>query len=311
MSLHIFGIRHHGPGSAKSLVSHLESLKPDALLIEGPMEAKSLINMAKDPSMEPPVAILCYVAEKPSMAFFYPLAKFSPEYQAILYGLENKISIDFIDLPLANRFALQDIETQKSKDNLTEEAFEKENPEDEYIYKDPIYYLAQIAGYEDEELWWEHTFEQRQNHEKCFDAVREAMVSLREHLPKEKNEIEILREASMRDSIRNAEKQGFQKIAVVCGAWHVPGLMETNENSSKQDAKLLKKLPKLKIESTWVPWTYQKLTFASGYGAGIVSPGWYDHLWEQRENTKDTATVWMSKVASFLRAKNMDTSVFS
>ncbi|MCB1190111.1 MAG: hypothetical protein KDK90_06740 [Leptospiraceae bacterium] len=304
MSVHVFGIRHHGPGSAKSLLAHLEHLKPDALLIEGPVEAKPLISFSKDSSMKPPVAILCYVPENPSMAFFYPFAKFSPEYQAILYGLENKISIDFMDLPLANRFALQNKETQ------VEETSEKQSlTEDETISIDPIYYLAQIAGYEDSELWWEHTFEQRQNHEKCFDAIREAMVSLREHLPKEKNEVEILREASMRNIIRDTEKRDFQKIAVVCGAWHVPGIMEAGGNSSKHDNDLLKKLPKAKVESTWVPWTYQKLTFASGYGAGIVSPGWYDHLWEQRKNPKDTAMIWMAKVASFLRAKNMDTSV--
>ena len=29
---------------------------------------------------------------------------------------------------------------------------------------------------------------------------------------------------------------------------------------------------------TWVPWTYGRLSYASGYGAGIRSPGWYDHL---------------------------------
>ena len=32
----IFGIRHHGPGSARSLRAALEQLRPDAILVEGP-----------------------------------------------------------------------------------------------------------------------------------------------------------------------------------------------------------------------------------------------------------------------------------
>ena len=52
--------------------------------------------------------------------------------------------------------------------------------------------------------------------------------------------------------------------------------------TAKADQALLKGLPKVKVQSTWVPWTYRHLTRASGYGAGIVSPGWYEHLWRCR-----------------------------
>ena len=31
----VFGIRHHGPGSARSLVAALQAYQPDAVLIEG------------------------------------------------------------------------------------------------------------------------------------------------------------------------------------------------------------------------------------------------------------------------------------
>ncbi len=37
--VHVFGIRHHGPGSARSLSAALESLAPDVVLIEGPSDA--------------------------------------------------------------------------------------------------------------------------------------------------------------------------------------------------------------------------------------------------------------------------------
>ena len=37
----VFGVRHHGPGCARSLVTALEALNPDAVLIE-PAELLSL-----------------------------------------------------------------------------------------------------------------------------------------------------------------------------------------------------------------------------------------------------------------------------
>ncbi|MGF1675433.1 MAG: DUF5682 family protein, partial [Rivularia sp. (in: cyanobacteria)] len=48
----------------------------------------------------------------------------------------------------------------------------------------------------------------------------------------------------------------------------------------KEDTVLLKGLPKTKVQATWIPWTYGRLSYNSGYGAGIESPGWYHHLWE-------------------------------
>ena len=42
---------------------------------------------------------------------------------------------------------------------------------------------------------------------------------------------------------------------------------------AKDDAALLKGLPKAKVAATWVPWTYGRLATASGYGAGVSSPG--------------------------------------
>ena len=32
---HIFGVRHHGPGSARALLQALNALEPDIMLIEG------------------------------------------------------------------------------------------------------------------------------------------------------------------------------------------------------------------------------------------------------------------------------------
>src|ERR1041385_4655201 len=88
--VHIFGIRHHGPGSAPSLRPALTELKPDSLRVEGPPDADEALALAALPEMKPPVALLVYDPEKPERAVYYPFALFSPEWQALQFGLERQ-----------------------------------------------------------------------------------------------------------------------------------------------------------------------------------------------------------------------------
>ena len=101
----VFGIRHHGPGSARSLQRALDELQPDAVLIEGPPEADALLELAAREDMAPPVALLTYVPDEPARAAFYPFARFSPEWRAIRYALEHDVPVRFMDLPAANKMA--------------------------------------------------------------------------------------------------------------------------------------------------------------------------------------------------------------
>src|SRR4051812_30736352 len=100
-----FGIRHHGPGSADSLVQALRDLQPVAVLIEGPSDASALLPLLARPQMQPPVALLCYPEDDPAATSFWPFAEFSPEYQAAVWAVENKAALRFIDLPSSARFA--------------------------------------------------------------------------------------------------------------------------------------------------------------------------------------------------------------
>jgi len=293
MNVHIFGIRHHGPGSARSLLAALEALQPDAILVEGPPDADKVLPLLINPSMRPPVALLIYVPDQPSRAVYYPFATFSPEWQAIHYSLTHGVTVNFMDLPQAHRLALP----TDADDNAPS------TDESENIRLDPLRWLAEAAGYNDSERWWEHLVEQRQDNTDLFAAILEAMTALREDLPPPEEPVEEQREAYMRKTIRAAQRKGFQRIAVVCGAWHAPAL--ANMPPAKDDNALLKGLPKTKVQSTWVPWTYGRLSFASGYGAGITSPGWYHHLW----NSPDRVAIrWMTRVARLLREEDLDAS---
>ncbi len=316
MSYSVFGIRHHGPGSARSLCQGLADLAPDMLLIEGPPEADHLLTFANHPAMQPPVALLVYAPDEPADAWYYPFAVFSPEWQAIQYGLTQNVPVRFMDLPVAHRIAMRRNEAQAlpqtetseseadvAKDELLE-VHEKENNSWRY---DPLIFLAKAAGYDDSERWWEHMVEERRDSQSLFDAITEAMTQVRRHIEQNINQpaslLEQQREAYMRKTIRTAEKQGYQRIAVVCGAWHVPALYDMPTRSA--DNQWLKGLPKVKTNATWVPWTYGRLSIASGYGAGIKAPGWYHHLWDHPNNI---SIQWLTHVAHALRTTGLDVS---
>ena len=40
--VHVLGVRHHGPGSARAVVAALEEIRPAAVLVEGPADADAL-----------------------------------------------------------------------------------------------------------------------------------------------------------------------------------------------------------------------------------------------------------------------------
>src|SRR5438094_236220 len=112
MSIHVLGIRHHGPGSARNVKAFLEEIQPDIVLVEGPPEADSILQWVTDKELNPPVAILAYQPDSPQQSVFYPFAAFSPEWQAILYAKQHNIHVRFMDLPIAHQLA---IENEKKK----------------------------------------------------------------------------------------------------------------------------------------------------------------------------------------------------
>jgi hypothetical protein len=281
--LRLYGIRHHGPGSARALVQELDRQRPDIVLIEGPPEADDLVRWAADTGLEPPVALLGYAADDPGQAAFWPFAVFSPEWQAIRWAVGNGVPVRFFDLPYAYRAG-------------AEPAQPAEPPE--HRPTDPIGELAAAAGYDDPERWWEDVVEHRGV--PAFEAVAEAMAAIREDSPEDPRDL--LREAYMRTVLREVRRT-HDDVAVVCGAWHVPALAA--KVTAAHDAALLKGQKRTKVAFTWVPWTYGRLASWSGYGAGVRSPGWYHHLFT---NTDEVIPRWLVAAAGVLRDEGVPTS---
>jgi hypothetical protein len=285
--IHLFGIRHHGPGSARRLVEALDALKPVAVLIEGPADASDLLPMLADPDMVTPVALLTYAEDNPANASFFPFADYSPEYQAACWAVRHGAALRFIDLPASDRLG-------SSASDIAEEIAAR--AEADPVSRDPIGALATAAGYDDGESWWSDVIEENPATGPVFAAVTDAMAALRAD-EKPLSAREAAREAHMRIEIAKAAKDYDGAVAIVCGAWHVPALAERRSLAADRD--LLKGRPKTKIKATWAPWTAPRLARASGYGAGVVAPGWCAHLWETREG--DRVALWLAKVTRVLR----------
>ncbi|MGW9556179.1 DUF5682 family protein [Nocardiopsis sp. NPDC055551] len=336
----VLGVRHHGPGSARAVRAALDEIKPDLVLIEGPPEADSITSLVG--GLEPPVALLVHLADTPKAGSvrsrqgwgFWPFASFSPEWAALRHAHDNDVPVRFCDLPAAHTIAERIARAEEAEERRERAAKEEadatsedgettepdptpgqvEDPrpdetsepaEEPRVRLDPLGVLAEAAGYDDAERWWDDVVEQRTDGEPSpFPAIADAMAAVRAESGPETGR-DARREAYMRQTLRGALKQGYERIAVVCGAWHAPALRDLGDYSIKDDTALLKGLPKVKTAATWVPWTHGRLASASGYGAGVTAPGWYHHLFTA---TDRPVHRWLTAAARMLREEGQQVS---
>lgn len=297
----ILGVRHHGPGSARAVGRALASYQPTVVLIEGPADADPLARWVADPGLVPPVALLAWDAAQPARSAFWPFGAFSPEWRALAWAAAEGVGVRFIDLPSTAVLA---------EPGTTPDAAPPPRPG---VRTDPLARLAEVAGYDDPEAWWEDVVELRDPGDApggpagpaadAFDLVTEAMGELRASVG-EQDPHTLLREAFMRQQLRAALRAGHERIAVVCGAWHAPALAGRLP-AAGPDAAALRGLPRTRTELTWVPWTHGRLAQASGYGAGVPSPGWYHHLFTAPD---EPVARWLAHVAGVLRGHDLPVS---
>ncbi|MEU6364696.1 DUF5682 family protein [Streptomyces sp. NPDC046931] len=299
----LLGVRHHGPGSARAVRAALEAVRPRAVLIEGPPEADALIPLAAEEEMRPPVALLAHAVDEPGRSAFWPLAEFSPEWVALRWALEHRAPARFVDLPATHTLAWDKEEPAAAPGEEPAPESGSEHRSDDAVRVDPLAVLAETAGYDDPERWWEDVVEHRgagsENPLAPFTVLEEAMTALREEYGTGGHRRDLVREAYMRLQMRSCIREFGPRVAVVCGAWHVPALRRGTAVAA--DRALLKGLPKVKTDMTWVPWTHRRLSRAGGYGAGIDSPGWYAHLFAAPDRPVER---WLTKVAGLLREED-------
>ncbi len=289
MAVHLLGIRHHGPGSARAVVRALDEIRPTIVLVEAPADAAAALAWIGRPGLRPPVALLGHVVAAPRRAAFAPFARFSPEWQAIAWAHDRGVEMEPIDLPMAQTLAVDD------EPDLLGTA-----------PPDPIAALAAAAGDADPERWWDDVIEHRGDGVDAFAAVAEAMAAVRAGSVAAAGEER--REAHMRRRIRASRRTGHDVIAVVCGAWHVPALDVDGGAvpGAGTDAATLRGRPRTKVGISWVPWTHERLAAATGYAAGVRSPGWYDHVFAHPG--ADGVARFFVEAARVLRAEGLPAS---
>lgn len=275
-----YGVRHLSPACAFYVREFLDRVQPKAVLIEGPSDLSHLIDGLCSPKVRLPAAILAYTTEAPVRTVMYPMAEFSPEYQAMKWALKNHVPVQFCDLPSGCLLS-----SEKDDDSDIQEG--------ESIYSR----LEKLTGL-DTDTFWEYRFEHSESYEDFIAAAEEYGKSIREFsVSDEHNE---LREAYMRRRICETEKE-YGKTAVITGAFHTSGIKDIPY--SEKDKKLTEKLDTANSRSTLMPYSYFRLSSRSGYGAGSKAPAYYEMLWDNRlmGTLENTAPEYLSRLAAYQR----------
>src|SRR6185437_13868791 len=110
--LNVFGVQHLSPAGAWHLRRYLEQLKPELVLIEGLSDASELIPQITRKGSKPPIALLAYTDSLPVRTLIYPLARYSPEFQAMCWADAHDVEAEFIDLSSDIFLRLQDVEAE-------------------------------------------------------------------------------------------------------------------------------------------------------------------------------------------------------
>src|SRR5262249_7652679 len=176
--------------------------------------------------------------------FGYPLATYSPEYQALVWCQENKAKARFMDLPSSVFLGLMDRDhgtavlvpdeqEKKKSDSNSDKDDDDEESEDEGTptelpqkpVRDSVYdKVATLAGEPDYETYWERHFEQLREKDTYWNAAHAYGQELRtlEDFSTRMAAENLVREAYMRRKIQEAIAGGFkpEQIVVVTGAFH-------------------------------------------------------------------------------------------
>ena len=326
--IHTFGVRHLSPTGAWHLVRFLDRVRPKVVLIEGLADADALIPDITRKGTKPPIAILAYTDSMPVRTLVYPLARYSPEYQAMKWADDHNVRVEFIDLPSDIFLAFQDMEADRLARRVKREGeppAEAPPPSTEPLSDEPpadppadeaepwrpergesIYErIARRSGEPDYDTYWERHFEHNLADDSYRLAAHEFGHALRDEpdppLWRAEN---LVREAYMRRRIAEVIAGGVkpEQIVAVVGAFHAPVL------SGDQPAMTDDELASLKRRGsklTLMPYSYFKLSSQSGYGAGNQAPMYFELLWDalQAGDMHELPLRYLAQVARQMREK--------
>lgn len=321
-----FPVRHGSPASARMVRALAQSLKPAAILVEGPVDYNPQI-AELFLEHELPIAIYTYVrfSDDSRRSAFYPLAEHCPEWQALIAARALNAHVEFIDL---------------AWERMAEITQEEHRYSDRHFLQNP--YPAALA---------------KRLHVQGFDEVWDVLFELDPTLTPEtylkrchhfcyhlrlfggpETEENRLREEFMVSRIREVRSQIQGPILVVTGGFHSSGLfarwmgktlepfeldrvpifnpdadLEPNpaaepepaaEPASPKDLELAQSREVIETGITLTPFTYQRLDMLSGYASGVQGPAFYEYVWQRRnQNLPLDGQELLTMIAKRLRDK--------
>ncbi len=294
-----FPVRHHSPACAYHLKQAIDAYHPDCILIEGPQNAEALIPVLADQETKAPVALYYFYKDKKGLLSeekedykcYYPFLDCSPELVALREAKERKIPAHFIDLPYGEIL----LGTARYKGIRAEG--EKQTYNDDYLLSRSqyIHLLLDKAGLRSFDEFWEKYFEIGGLFCTTEEFVHRMLVYCglsRKHTPKEEMEEDgcLLRERYMAWQIAEASAD-YKHILAVTGGFHtygLTGLLTWKEGRLTCTGKPVK-LHKIPAENQGVyPLAYsmEAADALNGYASGMVSPGFYQKVWEQLQENE-------------------------
>lgn len=282
--LRVFPVRHHSPISARLLAQSIRTDPPRVILIEGPADADPFLDFLTDQASAPPLALLAYVVGRAGAAALAPFAEFSPEYQAMCLGRSLGIPTQFCDVPLT-----LDRELSGPAPGSLVSA---NHPGEERL----------LTGGQQTDLW-EVEFEPRPL------TLPEYLESCRvlSHELRQANRWTLTREAYMmaRASCWVAQGVAAGDILLVCGSDHAEMLATGNV-----DLDALDDLPApTRMIAFVVPYSYRRLSMASGYGAGLPTPGFSQAIWDAEGQVGQAVGDVLTRVAESLNREGFRSSL--
>ncbi|AJI15164.1 hypothetical protein BG07_4701 [Bacillus pseudomycoides] len=295
-------IRHHSPACSFHVQKIVKFYKPDAILIEGPIDCNPLIPHIVSAESEAPICIYCSYDDKTDVLergesgkyrAYYPFLDYSPELVALREGATRNIPVSFIDLPYKEYlFATKNVEENGKYD------------EQYFRHSQYVRMLSEKTGCRSFHEFWEKYFELQGFHMTSEEFVRQLFDYCyytradytQEMLTEDGCEA---REIHMAKEIEKARKV-YDKVLVITGGFHVKGLLEL-EGKKKKLSK--SPLSKAYAKNYLMPYSFLESDQMRGYESGMPAPAFYQHIWENRDEA--VAEQFMIRIARQLKAEGI------
>lgn len=322
-------IRHHSPSCAIHLQNVLTKFKPDAILIEGPSDANHLISVLQNKDIKPPIAVFDYLkddknqyqlngeltpAEEVPYKFYswYPFARFSPEYEAIVHAKNLEVPSFFIDIGLEKKLSelkdsIKDKNNKARKRIISHQLWSDFN----YVHNSFIQSLIKKSSCRNFNEFWYNHFEITSpdtTDEDFFASVFAFGTITRKLTPVEimKSDGTLLREDFMISQIAEYNKI-FQKIVVITGAFHTLPLLSYDFTKKTKKSKAIKESKTALV----TPYSYFELSELSGYQAGMNFPNFCSLVYDETLNHRTKPFSFVVNTMLSLTTKNQINNYYS